>query len=131
MYTTTATYNSCTTDFGGYRMSRYTYVLNNPLKYTGVFNNFIVPNAEMQYSIVKNETTDYEIASAYFNPSGSNHSPGAKQPTCKVSYRKAALDLTGFSTPPFSPTKCWNSRKTRNPLKTFSYLWKINGVWKP
>ena len=112
-------------------MSRYTYVLNNPLKYTGVFNNFIVPNAEMQYSIVKNETIDYESVSVYFNPSGSNHAPGPKQPTCKVAYRKAALDLTGFSTPPSPHANRQNSRKTRNPLKIFSYLCGINGVRKP
>jgi len=76
----------------------------------------------MQYSIVKNETTDYEIVSVYFNPSGSNHSPGPKQPTCMLAYRKAALDLTGFSTPPSPHANRQNSRKILDPLKTFSYI---------
>jgi len=74
----------------------------------------------MQYSIVKNETTDYEIVSEYFNPSGSNHSPGAKQPTCKVAFRKIALDLTDFSTPPSPhPRQMPKLLQNPRPIKNF------------
>jgi hypothetical protein len=40
----------------------------------------------MQYSIVKNETTDYEIASAYFNPSEGEY--GVDQLTLHVEWKK-------------------------------------------
>ena len=47
--------------------------------------------------------SDSNVMDYFLFAQNSNHSPGAKQPTCKVAFRKAALDLTGFSTPPFPP----------------------------
>ena len=49
--------------------SVYLYSNGEEVSFDEVFNNYVLPNAGITYRTVITETTDYEIASAYFNPS--------------------------------------------------------------
>jgi hypothetical protein len=51
-----------------------------------VFNNYVLPNAGITYRTVITETADYEIASAYFNPSEGEY--GVDQLTLYVEWKK-------------------------------------------
>jgi hypothetical protein len=51
-----------------------------------ISNNYVLPNAGITYKTVITETTDYEIASAYFNPSEGEY--GVDQLTLYVEWKK-------------------------------------------
>jgi hypothetical protein len=64
----------------------YTNSNGNTVGYQEVFNNYVLPNAEITYRMVKTETEEYEIASAYFNPSEGEY--GVDQLTLHIELKK-------------------------------------------